>query len=75
MPVAMAHTLGPSRAPAPIDEQALRLEADVAAMVEAAGPIGDTDPAKLGQKSLFGAALRWPLLVLAMSWYAMRDRL
>jgi gamma-glutamylputrescine oxidase len=22
-----------------------------------------------------GAALRWPLLVLAMSWYAMRDRL
>ena len=22
-----------------------------------------------------GAALRWPLLVLAMSWYALRDRL
>ena len=22
-----------------------------------------------------GAALRWPLLVLAMTWYAMRDRL
>lgn len=22
-----------------------------------------------------GAALRWPVLVLAMSWYAMRDRL
>ena len=22
-----------------------------------------------------GAALRWPLLVLAMTWYSMRDRL
>ena len=57
---AAAHQLAAHAGATPHDEQALRLEADVAATVALIGPPNDTDPAKLGQKSLFGAAVRWP---------------
>jgi hypothetical protein len=46
---------------AKLDEQTMVQEAQVAAMVNLVGPPGQTDPQSLGQKSIWGIGLRWPL--------------